>query len=372
MRKTAWLFLIAGLAIHSGLPAGARSPARPLPVKQSVSELENGSRWLKEGRWEDAEAAFSRWIALHPQDPLGYVGRGDTLARSVNDAEKLQRALADFDRALQLAPDQPALFFLKRGQVLSNLDRDREAVGDFNRALAQTPDDPLALSMRARNLWALGDLLPALADLDRAIELSPQLPLARGLRGLARVQIGQLEDGIEDLELAVALDPQSPFRSDLSDARERLKNSPIGPWEKFVSPDGSFELTLPTPIRVRLLEREMTVASAVGRGHIFGVVRHANEVPAQAIDLSSEECRQALFHYLEKDGGKVDQWKIVKFCDLPALHVAVSGTDRTLTDVIVVVSENFTYLVAAVRRQDSRPFSQPELDRFRQSFRIFR
>lgn len=363
-----WLGLTTGWAP----PAGARPQVRAVQPA-APSQLERAAQSLKAGRLEQAEAGFSAWIASHPKDARGYYGRGDTLARAAGDSNKLRRALQDFDRVLELEPRQNAVFFLKRGQVLSNLDRENEAVADFNRALECQPDAPLTLALRGRSLWALGQTLAALADLDRALELDPRLALARGLRGAARLRIGQLEDALEDLELAVILDPSSPFRGDLEELKERLKSlPPIGPWERFVSPDEAFELCLPTPIRVRLLEREMTVAAVAGRGHIYGVVRHVNELPPGAMDLASAECRAALFQYLERDGGKIENWKIEPFAGYSALHVGVKGSDRTITDVMVLVTDQFTYLVAAVRRQDSKPFHEEDLARFRQSFKIFR
>ncbi|UCG99477.1 MAG: tetratricopeptide repeat protein, partial [Burkholderiales bacterium] len=54
---------------------------------------------------------------------------------------RLEEALASYDRALRLTPDDPDVH-TNRGNVLKDLGRLEEALASYDRALRLTPDDP--------------------------------------------------------------------------------------------------------------------------------------------------------------------------------------------------------------------------------------
>ena len=53
------------------------------------------------------------------------------------------------------------------------MERYDEALADFNRAIELDPEDAWALAGRGETYWAMGRYDQALADYDRAIELDP-------------------------------------------------------------------------------------------------------------------------------------------------------------------------------------------------------
>ena len=116
------------------------------------------------------------------------------------------RAQADVDQALSLAPDQrdALLFraFLLRGRRQFDL-----ALADVERALALDPKDAKAWTARA---WVMGskhDLDRAIADASRAIELAPDDADAYLARSLAQQGKGDLVAAGADLDKAVAAKP---------------------------------------------------------------------------------------------------------------------------------------------------------------------
>ena len=79
---------------------------------------------------------FEEWVLL--------ANRGDTLAWTGRNEE----ALADFNRALELRPENAYIYAL-RGEVLQHLDRPREALTDYDRAIELQADDSDLLSRRS-------------------------------------------------------------------------------------------------------------------------------------------------------------------------------------------------------------------------------
>lgn len=66
------------------------------------NQYDLGIRYLSEGNYEDAIAAFTAAIEIDATQALAYVGRGDAYARSGDSEENLAAALADYQAALEL------------------------------------------------------------------------------------------------------------------------------------------------------------------------------------------------------------------------------------------------------------------------------
>lgn len=121
-------------------------------------------------------------------------------------AHKLDTALADYNKAIQLDPNS-AIPYGGRGQIFF-------AKGDFNRAV-QSLSAGLRLDPSVSYMYSLrGDSYAkkeqydlAIADYNTAIKIDPKSELAFAGRGESYFQLGDYDRAIADLSLAVQLDP---------------------------------------------------------------------------------------------------------------------------------------------------------------------
>ena len=133
-----------------------------------------------------------------------------TRGRALYLLDREQEALADFDRAISLAPDdQRALAY--RGDTYRWLGRYEEALADLGRAIDLTPDDAWAISRRGAAYAEMGRYEEALADLGRAIDLTPGDPWAISRRGAAYAEMGRYEEALADLGRAIDLTPDDAW-----------------------------------------------------------------------------------------------------------------------------------------------------------------
>jgi tetratricopeptide (TPR) repeat protein len=132
---------------------------------------------------------------------LAWRSRGWLLLRSGN----LDAAIADFNRAVELEPDDAeargarGLALLKKGRLAS-------AAADFDRA---AKIDPGAAAFYNRGLARsdMADYPAAVADFDRAIALGGSNPHFLLERAVAQLNRGLANRAMEDLRIALAADP---------------------------------------------------------------------------------------------------------------------------------------------------------------------
>lgn len=349
------------------MPTLAQPATRP-----SGSYLEQALQFVLDGQSESALEQLNRYVEANPNDARGYRARGSFLANVVKDPEVLNAALADYTRVLELNPEQNSVFWLQFGRLLHRLDRHREAIEKLNRFITLDPGYPDAYFLRARSQWLLGNSQAAADDLDRTVRLSPLMAEAYGLRGIVRLQMGRAEEGRQDLEQAVRLDPNSAYGQDLQSIGHRQVAADGLSWVPFESPQKDFQVELPMPVRTSRKNDQFMVASALGAGHMYGVIRHPHDGDSRLWKIDSEECREAVFSFLEVSGGHVTQWTIEPFAGKRCLHACLRGSDGSETDVIVVLAPHNIYMVAAVRPMDSPPFDSSRKERFYRSFRLLK
>jgi tetratricopeptide (TPR) repeat protein len=158
--------------------------------------------------WQDCTRSLQ-----HRSNSLAYLHRGLAFYRlGEND-----RAIADYDRALQLRPTDYRAYY-NRGLVRVARGDYSGALTDFNQSLRQiAPLDPVALaaiySDRGFSHLASGNIAAAGADIARALDLDPDHARAYYHRACLHRQLQRLPEAIDDLNRALALDP------DLTDAR---------------------------------------------------------------------------------------------------------------------------------------------------------
>ncbi len=70
-----------------------------------------GVRYLSEGKYEEAIIAFTAAIEIEPKRVEAYVGRGDAYLGLGETEANLAAARADYETALDLAPDDLMIYF---------------------------------------------------------------------------------------------------------------------------------------------------------------------------------------------------------------------------------------------------------------------
>lgn len=150
-----------------------------------------------------ALADFDAAIALAPDNWKPLHNRG--VSRAV--ARQWQDACEDFTAVLQRKPDHANAWF-NRGEVRSELGEHDLAIADYTRVIELKPEDVDAHRRRGQAYFQLRMHREALADLDRAVQLAPQQPAPLLDRGDAYRSLGRWQRAAEDYRQAVALDPR--------------------------------------------------------------------------------------------------------------------------------------------------------------------
>ncbi|KKL12434.1 hypothetical protein LCGC14_2535810, partial [marine sediment metagenome] len=144
-------------------------------------------------------------MAEEPVDAAGYRHRG---TRRLREGE-VERALADFSRALELAPKDISASWC-RAKAFQQLGRWEESLADYRKVveLAVAPTGCDALRSRGYALLQLGDLNAALNDFDKALAADPEDAESRLYRGKTLEGLGRLEEAIQDYTEVIRIAPR--------------------------------------------------------------------------------------------------------------------------------------------------------------------
>ena len=131
-----------------------------------------------------------------------YYNRG--LAYRDNSESESDRAIADFDKAIELRPDYAEAYYNRGLAYRDNSENDR-AIADFNKAIELKPDYAEAYYNRGSAYRDERERDLAIADFDKAIELRPDYAEAYYNRGLAYRDNSENDHAIADFDKAIEL-----------------------------------------------------------------------------------------------------------------------------------------------------------------------
>jgi tetratricopeptide (TPR) repeat protein len=197
------------------------------------------------GYWADSESLFGRAAAVTKDNWVAY----GNLAKALADKGKIDEAIAEYRKVLQLRPDEPiasnglAVLLGKRGKadesirlldqvlkrhpndapthnnlgmLLAGAGRADDAIAQFHTAVAIQPDFADAQHNLGILLSTKGRFEEAVGHYEQAICLQPNFVKARKNLAIALFRLGRLDDAIAQLQEAVRLQP------DYAEARGRL------------------------------------------------------------------------------------------------------------------------------------------------------
>jgi tetratricopeptide (TPR) repeat protein len=172
-----------------------------------VSDERSG--WLPKADvvpFDQAIDFFTKEIDANPKDFRPLLMRG----RVWYWKDEYAKAIADFDRAAELAPGEGSIY-LSRSQVYFWIKEFDKALAESEKFLKIHPDNPYGYSSRGLILEKQGHLEEALKDYDKAIELDPKVPKFFTVRALIRYGQDDNDRAIADFTEAIRLGSRDAF-----------------------------------------------------------------------------------------------------------------------------------------------------------------
>ena len=152
---------------------------------------------------ERALADLNAAVKLAPDDGLTYEAKAEVLGR----LKRYDEAHAALDKARKLSPDS-LVPLVEKARIHTQQQKLDAAVEDLNRALAIDPGDLRVLMMRAELYQDLGDKGRALADVERILKLKPRSALAIRRTPCCWPKAGAANEAIGELEQLRQVDPK--------------------------------------------------------------------------------------------------------------------------------------------------------------------
>ncbi len=236
LRHYGLVFLLLFLALVLGFWS-VYFYARSRRLAREISILEQRNRFLAQRleRLEKARREFADWqievetelIEADPTQVNALIARG----RELLNTDRLEGAIADLERAVSLAPDDPRAHFylgrsyLRRAQRRRSRDEEfRKDVGRAAKELAQAvgleSDFPTARLYLGVAHFQLGDYERALAEFAAYMERKPESALGMWLMAHANYQLGRKDKARELFREARARDPALDIPPDMREGEE--------------------------------------------------------------------------------------------------------------------------------------------------------
>jgi lipoprotein NlpI len=127
-----------------------------------------GAEWANQGNHERAIADFDVALELDPKLDAAYYNR----ALSRSHRGEIERAIADYDAAIKLSPGRANPHIGRAAEWVAKGDYKR-AIADYDQALRLEPQSSASYFGRARARFYAGEFMSAASDVYRAHQLEP-------------------------------------------------------------------------------------------------------------------------------------------------------------------------------------------------------
>lgn len=171
--------------------------------------IELGDVLRRHERFKDAADAYTRALKRIAQPRAGDWGVFYSRGVSYEQSKQWPKAEADFLRALELSPDQPAVLnylgylWIDQGQ---HLERALEMIA---KAVSKRPRDGAIVDSLGWGYYRTGDFKGAVKQLERAVMLSPADAVINDHLGDALWQVGRTREARFQWRRALAMEPNA-------------------------------------------------------------------------------------------------------------------------------------------------------------------
>ncbi len=197
--------------------AEGRSIASAELLAASARHKEQGDRFSKEGKWDEAAQCYQQAIAIHAQDAEAHNKLGDIFY----ERRALPLAEASYRQALEIRPDF-ADARINLGLSLDEQGRFAEAEACYRRIIESKPDDALVHFNLGITLASQHRLPEAEACYRRAVEIKPNFSMAYFRLGVILRQQERLTDAESCQRRALEIRPV------YAEAHDELLNTFMG------------------------------------------------------------------------------------------------------------------------------------------------
>lgn len=227
MKRLLFLFLLLG-SLSGCAGQDKMAKANALLQAQKYAEAEtayldiinadasNAAAWnglansrMQQGKWDQCMADFTKAIDLAPKNPVTQ----DSLGAYFFDrgfANYLQGQLGSARADFQVAADKgydPGETYAYLGVVVGNIGDDLKALEYLNLAVKKDPGSHFAWANRGYYNSKVGDNKMAIFDFTKALEIMPDDKVSYLNRGYTYIGMGDYATALKDIDKALELDP---------------------------------------------------------------------------------------------------------------------------------------------------------------------
>jgi len=167
-----------------------------------MARIELGNLLFRQGYASEAMTEFERALQIKPDDPEAFNNLGIALAGS----GRIPEAISYYEQALRLRPNYAEAYY-NLGIVWQNTGRIGEAIHSYEEALRLNPNYAEAENNLGSVLVQQGRVTEALGHWERALRANPGYAEAHYNLGVGLVRLGRVQEAIKHWEEALQLKP---------------------------------------------------------------------------------------------------------------------------------------------------------------------
>jgi tetratricopeptide (TPR) repeat protein len=179
--------------------------------------LTKGLDLYQKKEYTNAIPFFDDAVNYRPNDHHSFYIRGLTHQTLGN----IEKAIADFDAALVLNPEEVKNIYYFRGLAHMQLKDYKAAIEDFDNTIKENAEDPVPYYKKALCQQESGDIDNAMEALDKAIELNDQFGDAYFVRSLLNFEKENTPAALLDAKRAIELGG-AEYAEEISELQDKI------------------------------------------------------------------------------------------------------------------------------------------------------